>query len=107
MGGDTLVAIAPLTEKFPNRNLESSCVKLFSSITLPDSTVSQRNKFKEEEHILESGALITARVENPCQFERAICHHLPTYVRVGKCSHISKRLEVQSFKTLWKGSEYP
>ena len=68
VGGDTLDAFAPLshyTQRVHNGQMESTWLKVSSSITLPDGTVMQRTKVREEDYIPESAGLLTAKVENP------------------------------------------
>ena len=40
-------------------------MKVSNSINLPDGTIVQRTKVREEDYIPESAGLLTARVENP------------------------------------------
>ena len=68
IGGDTLDAFAPLaqyTQRVHHGQMESTWMKVSNTITLPDGTVIQRTKVREEDYIPEAASLLTARVENP------------------------------------------
>ena len=68
MGGDTLDAFAPLahyTQRVHHGQMESTWMKVSNTITLPDGTVIQRTRVREEDYIPEAASLLTARVENP------------------------------------------
>ena len=68
MGGDTLDAFAPLaqyTQRVHHGQMESTWMKVSNMIILPDGSVIQRTKVREEDYIPEAACLLTARVENP------------------------------------------
>ena len=45
--------------------MESTWMKVSNTITLPDGSVIQRTKVREEDFIPEAAGVMTARVENP------------------------------------------
>ena len=68
MGGDTLDAFAPLshfTQRVNNGQMESTRTNVAKSIILPDGTVLERTRVKEEDYISEAADLLSAKVENP------------------------------------------
>ena len=68
MGGDILDAFTPLshyTTRVHDGQMESTWTKVARSITLPDGTVLEGNRIKEENYISEAAGLLGAKVENP------------------------------------------
>ena len=45
--------------------MESTWTKVAKIITLPDGTVLERTRVKEEDYISEAAGLLSAKVENP------------------------------------------
>ena len=69
MGGDTLDAFTPLshyTTRVHGGQMESTWTKVVRSFTLPDGTVIEGTRVKEENFtVSEAAGLLSAKVENP------------------------------------------
>ena len=69
MGGDTLDAFAPLshyTTRVHGGQMESTWTKVVRSFTLPDGTVIEGTRVKEENFtVSEAAGLLSTKVENP------------------------------------------
>ena len=68
MGGDTLDAFTPLshyTTRVHGGQMESTWTKVVRSFTLPDGTIIEGTRVKEEKIVSEAAGLLSAKLKNP------------------------------------------